>query len=248
MGKIVNYIAGKRYGTDQIKEDLTDDIKLIVSDLKEHIEVQESQELKMIKENFRKVIDIIDVEKHKDIEVILENLISSKSSKKDALQDFTDKIVTTIEELEEKKEEPVLLGEDGHQDQEFDKELNHSSRMKKRLSTNSINSPYSMSNRKSIDTRTKFSEFNLSSGQQHKGARKINHYAGTIIEKLKQKKFLRDVMPKSQLFMLITQIHKMAVDYLEKSPVELPLCGYVYDYIMNKYGIKKIADKKFRQL
>ena len=47
----------------------------------------------------------MDKENSKQIDEILENLISSKTSKKNALQDFTDKIVTTIEEIDEGIEE-----------------------------------------------------------------------------------------------------------------------------------------------
>jgi hypothetical protein len=68
------------------------------------------------------------------------------------------------------------------------------------------------------------------------------------MEKLTQKKYLKDQMPITQMFNIITQVHKIAKDFLEKNHPDLPLYCYVYDYIMNKYGIKKIADKKFRQL
>ena len=105
MGRLVQYIAGKRYGTEAIKEELTEDINLIVSDLKEHIDLQESEELRMIKDNFQKVVKLIGPENSKQIEEILENVISSKSSKKDALKDFTDKIIITIDEFDEKKDE-----------------------------------------------------------------------------------------------------------------------------------------------
>lgn len=105
MGRIVQYIAGKQYGNEAVPEELTDDIKLIISDLKEHIDIQESEELKMIKHNFSKIIGKIDKEHSKEIEEILQNLISSKSSKKDALKDFTDKIISTVEDIEERKDE-----------------------------------------------------------------------------------------------------------------------------------------------
>ena len=63
-----------------------------------------------------------------------------------------------------------------------------------------------------------------------------------------KKRFNRDLMPKSQLFSVITQVHKIAAEYLEKTHQDMPLYCYVYDYFMHKYGIKKIADKKFRQM
>ena len=63
------------------------------------------------------------------------------------------------------------------------------------------------------------------------------------MDKLMRKKYLRDQMPMSQMFVVITQIYKNARDYLEKSHPDMPLFCFVYDYLMNKYGIKKIADK-----
>lgn len=62
-----------------------------------------------------------------------------------------------------------------------------------------------------------------------------------------KKKQNNDLMPKSQMYVIITQVHKTARDFLDKNHPDLSVQGYVYDYIMNKYGIKKIADKKFRQ-
>ena len=50
-------------------------------------------------------------------------------------------------------------------------------------------------------------------------------------------------MPMSQMFVIITQIYKVAREYLDKAHPDMPLYCYVYDYLMNKYGIKKIADK-----
>jgi hypothetical protein len=97
---------------------------------------------------------------------------------------------------------------------------------------------------------TKFSTFNLSSGHKidKRLSKMLNHPANSLMEKLNQKKYLKDQMPTTQMFNIITQIHKIAKDFLEKNHPDLPLYCYVYDYIMNKYGIKKIADKKFRQL
>jgi hypothetical protein len=102
--------------------------------------------------------------------------------------------------------------------------------------------------RKSFDNRIKVLEFNLSNAKGGKTSRKLNHASSAILEKISQKKFLRDMMPKSQMFVIITHIHKIAKDFLEKTHKEMPLSAFVYDYIMNKYGIKKIAEKKFRQL
>ena len=119
--------------------------------------------------------------------------------------------------------------------------------IKKRMSTNTIND-YRGTPRRSTDTKTRFAEFNLSKGGAHRGIKPIKHTALNLVEKIKTKKYLRDLMPKSQMFMIITQIHKTSKDFLEKTDSNFPLYGYVYDYIMNKYGIKKIADKKFKQL
>lgn len=69
-----------------------------------------------------------------------------------------------------------------------------------------------------------------------------------VMEKIQTKKYIKDQMPKSQMFVIITHIYKIARDFLDKTHSELPLYAFVYDYIMNKYGIKKIAEKKFRQL
>lgn len=107
LSKVVQFLAGRKYNNGA-REEMTEDIKIIISDLKEHIDLHENQELSMIKENFKKVIEIIEPqnkEKSKEIEEILENVIYSKSSKQNALRDFTDKIITTVEEVEEVQEE-----------------------------------------------------------------------------------------------------------------------------------------------
>ena len=101
MGKIIQYLTGKQTGTDVLKEELSDDIKLIIDDLKEHIQIKESEELEVIKGAFKKVLGFIDGNHSKEIEEILENLVSAKSSKQNALKDFTDKILTTVNEIED---------------------------------------------------------------------------------------------------------------------------------------------------
>jgi type I site-specific restriction-modification system R (restriction) subunit len=104
MGKVVQYLAGKKLNAEMIKDELSDDIKLIIDDLKEHLEVKESEEMSIIKDNFQKVIKIVDKAHTQELEEILENLVSAKFSKQNALKDFTDKIMTTIEEIEEEKD------------------------------------------------------------------------------------------------------------------------------------------------
>ena len=101
MGKIVQFLSGNKMSADELKEELTDDLKLIIADLKEHIDGKETEEMQFVKENLKRLLASIDPKYAKEIEEILEKLSSSKASKQSALKEFTDKIITTVEDIEE---------------------------------------------------------------------------------------------------------------------------------------------------
>ena len=125
-----------------------------------------------------------------------------------------------------------------------------SGRKRRGSSSISISSFHQTRRGHDVASKRRHFQFSLSSSQANvlRTPKKIvKHPCTTLMEKLHQKKFIKDFMPKSQMFVIVTQIHKTAKDFLEKYNPELPLFCYVYDYLMNKYGIKKIADKKFRQ-
>jgi len=71
MGKLVNYLKGKKILSEDMKDNLIDDIKLIVDDLKEHIETKESEEMTIIKNNFNKIVKLVDMSHTQELEVIL---------------------------------------------------------------------------------------------------------------------------------------------------------------------------------
>ena len=81
MGKIVHLMSGNRVTTDELKDELTDDLKLVIADLKEHIEMKEWEEMDFVRENLKKLLRIIDPKHAKEIEEILEKVSNSKASK-----------------------------------------------------------------------------------------------------------------------------------------------------------------------
>ena len=240
MGRVVRYLNESKMNPEAMKEILSDDVKLIISDLREHIEEKEVQEMSLIQDNFKNLFKFIDQRYHKDFESFIEKIQSSKLSKQNAFKDFTDKIVTTIEEIEE--DQSV---------EEYDDYDSSLLDISKRYSVVSSSKGF-RTPRKSFEG-TKIKAFNFKGGKGNSSRnlgtpKKLKHVALTLMNKIIKKKFIKDMMPKSQLFTVITLIYKIARDYIDKTHPDLPLHCFVYDFLLNKYGIKKIADKKFRQM
>jgi len=84
-------------------------------------------------------------------------------------------------------------------------------------STTNLNTK-GITSKKSFDNRTKVFEFQLGNTRnQDKAPKKTKYLSDQIMDKIKSKKVMRDMMPKSQMAVIITHIHKMARDYLDKT-------------------------------
>ena len=83
----------------------------------------------------------------------------------------------------------------------------------------------------------KFNEFNFN----RRGERKQRtHPSQIVFEKFKKKKKIANIMPKTLLLKSITGFYA-DLSELHRTKRMPPLCPYVYDQMMQKYGIKKIG-------
>lgn len=251
MGRVSKYLNDDKMNLEVIKDYVADDVKLIISDLQEQFQTKENEEMTIIQDNFKKLIKFMDKQYHHDFEMTLDKLLQTKNSKANVFKDFTDKIITTIEEVAEENFDPSALDE-------MEDELEDGDGTSKNIDSGRLS--FVDSSKGKRKPRMSMDLLNKSGMLKFKGKqdtslnlkipilKKFKHIAFEMMTKIQSKRFIRDFMPKSQLFSVITQIHKIARDYLEKTHPEMPLYCFVYDYFSNKYGIKKIADKKFKQM
>mmetsp|Transcript_1337 Transcript_1337/g.843 ORF Transcript_1337/g.843 Transcript_1337/m.843 type:complete len:243 (+) Transcript_1337:1135-1863(+) len=99
---------------------------------------------------------------------------------------------------------------------------------------------------------TKFQLFNL--GVRKKQERKGLHPSYQLMKKIvnKDKRLLKDIMPKKMLLRVIQQVYQEK-NYMDLNPVpgsesSQSLVEYLYDNFMHKYGLKNVAEKKFLQV
>ncbi|CDW88738.1 ef hand family protein [Stylonychia lemnae] len=110
-----------------------------------------------------------------------------------------------------------------------------------KMPSSSIFFPYGSNKDKS---KYQFMEFNL--GKKKERQQRV-HPSQLAFDKFKKSGKIKNIMAKTSLLKTITQTYLDLIE-LKKTARMPPLCPYVYDQMMHKYGIKKIGLDKFIQL